>query len=424
MLDDFAAVAVALRALTRAFDPDTLDGTAAREAVGSLAEIERIAGSAKVLATGRLVQTGAGPGDDSFRDVESWLASVSGTAVGAARGVVETARRVRDLPTTSAALAEGRLSPDQAGSVAAAATADPLAEERLVSMAATSGLRGLRAECDRVVAAAASREVEVERYERVRNHRAVRARTLPDGSGAIDVRGPADRVAQVMAALEPFERELFETARRTKQIEHPEALAFDALVALAARASGGAPLAASETTASETTASERRRGGRPLAMVVLHASKRAYERGWTEPGEICEIEGIGPVPVGVARRLAADCVMKAIVTDGVDVTRVAHLGRTIPAHLRTAVEVRDRACVIAGCEVDRHLEIDHNIPVATRGPTSLTNLGRICHHHHDLKTRRDLRRVGPLGEQRLVSREEFERLERDAERGPPGEWVA
>ena len=90
-------------------------------------------------------------------------------------------------------------------------------------------------------------------------------------------------------------------------------------------------------------------------MVVVHVSKDAYERGWTERGERCEIEGIGPVPVGVARRLAADCIMKAVVTDGVDITRVAHLGRSIPAHLRTAVETRDPVCVIAGCEVDRHL---------------------------------------------------------------------
>ena len=154
-------------------------------------------------------------------------------------------------------------------------------------------------------------------------------------------------------------------------------------------------------------------------MVVVHVSRDAYARGWTERGEICEIEGVGPVPVGVARRLAADCVLKAVVTDGIDVTRVAHVGRSIPTHLRTAIETRDRVCVIAGCEVDRHLEIDHNIPFALGGPTSLANLASLCHHHHDLKTRHDLRRVGPLGQQRLVTTEEFERLRHGAERDPP-----
>ena len=150
----------------------------------------------------------------------------------------------------------------------------------------------------------------------------------------------------------------------------------------------------------------------------MHVSHDAYARGHTDPGEICEIEGVGPVPVGVAHRLAADCIMKAVVTDGVDITRVAHLGRSIPSHLRTGVETRDRVCVIAGCEVDRHLEIDHNVPFTLDGPTSLENLARLCHYHHDRKTRHDLRRIGPLGQQRLVTKEEYERLQRGPPAGP------
>jgi hypothetical protein len=414
VLDDFTALARALDTLTSRFDPSTLDGPAARDAVRCLAEIERVAGAAKVLATARLVETGAGPGDDSFRDVDAWLASLSGTSVAAARGVVETARRVQRLPETADALRAGDLSPTQASAVTSAAQADPNAETRLLEIATTCGVKGLRAECDRVVAAATSRRREVDAYERVRVNRALRVRSLPDGSRQLEARGPADRVAQVMAALEPFERQLFETARATKQIEHPEATAFDALVALAERSARG-------ECAPDDDAPVRsgRRGGRPLAMVVLHVSKDAYERGWTERGERCEIEGVGPVPVGVARRLADDCIMKAVVTDGVDITRVAHLGRSVPAHLRTAVETRDRVCVIEGCEVERHLEIDHNIPFALGGPATLENLGACCHHHHDLKTRRDLRRVGPLGRQRLVTREEFDRLRHDTDRGPP-----
>ncbi|MGH9014295.1 MAG: HNH endonuclease signature motif containing protein [Acidimicrobiia bacterium] len=79
---------------------------------------------------------------------------------------------------------------------------------------------------------------------------------------------------------------------------------------------------------------------------------------------------------------------------GVDVLAVAHLGRTIPAHLRTAVEERDQECVVEGCHVNRHLEIDHNIPVADRGPTASWNLNRLCPWHHDHKTRHNLRLEG------------------------------
>ncbi|MGZ4677343.1 MAG: hypothetical protein ACXVJ7_17220 [Acidimicrobiia bacterium] len=40
--------------------------------------------------------------------------------------------------------------------------------------------------------------------------------------------------------------------------------------------------------------------------------------------------------------------MKALVTDGTDVTRVVHLGRTVPVALRSAIRTRDRVCVIEG----------------------------------------------------------------------------
>jgi hypothetical protein len=216
---------------------------------------------------------------------------------------------------------------------------------------------------------------------------------LPDGTGMITMRGPLDRTAAVMAALEPHERSLFETNRKARRVEHPDAVAFDAMVRLADEA---------------PAAGRGRRGGRALATLHVHVSAAAYARGHTRPGEICEIDGAGPIPVSAAHRLSSDAIVKALVVDGTDVTRVAHLGRTIPATLRTAVETTHRTCMIAGCEVDRHLEIDHNIPYAHGGPTSLENLGPLCHHHHDLKTRHDLRRLGPPGRQRLVSREEFD----------------
>jgi hypothetical protein len=153
-----------------------------------------------------------------------------------------------------------------------------------------------------------------------------------------------------------------------------------------------------------------RRSGRPLAVLHLHVSAAAFARGHTVRGEICELEGAGPVPVSAAYRLSSDAVVKALVTRGTDVTRVVSLGRSIPAALRTAVMGEHPTCAIAGCEVDRHLEIDHNIPYAQGGPTSLENLGPLCHFDHDRKTRHDLRRLGPPGRQRLVSREEFERV--------------
>ena len=383
-----------VRALVATLDVDGVSGSAARELVEGFAELERLGAAGKLLATGRVVASGMGPGDDSFRDVDTWLASVSGTTVGAARAVTKAAVRVQEQPAVESAVRAGALSTVQAELVAAATAADEDAAGRLVDLARTAGVKGLRAECDRVIAAAASRDRERATAELVHSQRLLRHSTRADGSGVITMSGPLDRTAAVMAALEPFERAIFGDNRRSGCAEHPDAVAFDAIVELAGSSASHGP--------------DAKRGARPLATIHVHVSQTAFERGHTEPGEICEVEGAGPIPVGTVYRLASDSIVKALLTDGTDVTRVVHLGRSILAAVRTAVETRDRTCVIEGCEVDRHLQIDHNRPYAQRGPTSLANLGRVCTHHHDLKTRRDLRRLGPPGRQRLVDRVEFE----------------
>ena len=408
------------RCFVNHFDPSGLSGLEARAAVEAFVELEKLAASGRLLAAGRLDQSGVGSGDTLHPDLEGWLANLSGTSVGAARGAVSTARRVAKLPKTAAALRAGELSAVQADAITAAAKIDPGAERALLETAKTSGVRGLKIECDRVRAAAADRATESENYERIHNARSLRHRTLADGTGVIDIRGPADRTAQIMAGLEPIERELFEANRTAKNIIHPEAVAFDAMVALtehhtrtnqshrdSENCTNPSEARSDNDSATPTRTNPKTRGTRPLAMIVVHVSHAAYQRGWTQRGEICEIEGTGPIPVSVAYRLASDSILKAVVIDGTDVTIVSHLGRTIPTHLRTAIETRDRACVIAGCDIGRHLEIDHNIPVATRGPTSLENLARICYRHHDLKTRGDLRRTGPLGQQQLVTRDQY-----------------
>src|SRR5439155_16359934 len=97
-------------------------------------------------------------------------------------------------------------------------------------------------------------------------------------------------------------------------------------------------------------------------------------RGATEPGEVCEIVGSGPLPVSVAQRLLEDSFVKAVLVDGTDVLAVSRLGRTIPARLRTAVEELHPECDIEGCHMTRLLEIDHNLPVEQGGPTALGDL--------------------------------------------------
>ncbi len=65
---------------------------------------------------------------------------------------------------------------------------------------------------------------------------------------------------------------------------------------------------------------------------------------------------------------------------------MATLGRHVPTALRHALAMRDPVCVVPTCTTRAGLEIDHVVPFAMGGPTSLENLARLCHHHHYLKT--------------------------------------
>ena len=162
------------RALVAGLDVDALSGGQARELAAGFAEFERLAAAGKLLATGRLVASGAGPGDDSFRDVDAWLASVSGTTVGAARATTKAAARALEQPAVRRRCGPGgsrarrpSWSPPRSLPTRARAA-------KLVDLASYAGVKGLRVECDRVIAAAASREQEQATAEHVHAQRTLR----------------------------------------------------------------------------------------------------------------------------------------------------------------------------------------------------------------------------------------------------------
>jgi hypothetical protein len=371
------AVAV-LRSVAASLDPAALDGAEAKQLVENAGELERLAGAVRTLAAGRVAQTGAWIGPDgAFRDAAAWMASVNGTTVGRAKATIETAERLAELPETRDALRAGSLSETQVDAITRAASADPQAESALLQSAATEGVRGLKSACASVEAAASKDQSE--RYEQCRARRSLRHRCISDVEGVLEVRGPLDLTARMLAALEPIESELFDEARASDRREHPDALSFDAMVQMADESA--------EVRAAST-------GSRAPATVVVRVDAEALGRGATEPGEVCEIAGVGPVPVTVAQKLLDDSILKILVHDATDVVAVSHAGRTIPARIRTALEEQFPECCIEGCHVNRHLEIDHNIPISEGGPTALWNLTRPCHFHHDYKHSHNLRIVG------------------------------
>jgi hypothetical protein len=124
----------------------------------------------------------------------------------------------------------------------------------------------------------------------------------------------------------------------------------------------------------------------PASMVHVVVDFDALMRGHTVTGERCEIPGFGPIPVTLARQMSEDCILKILLTKGVDVMAVAHGGHTIPAHLRTALDVRDPKCIVPGCDGRRRLQKDHRNAFGRTQVTKLADLAHLCPFHHYLKT--------------------------------------
>ena len=137
-------------------------------------------------------------------------------------------------------------------------------------------------------------------------------------------------------------------------------------------------------------------GQRPHLTVTVHADTlRADTRQAGADAQPAELRGVGPIHPETARRIACDAVRTVVTVappadDSVAMagTRVMPLSvgratRTIPAHIRTALHVRDQGCRFPGCDrppgwTDGH----HIIHWSDGGPTELANLVSLCRPHH------------------------------------------
>jgi hypothetical protein len=398
MFERVEALRDELHGVVARLEPVRIDALDAKWLVEAFAEMERLCAAGKTLAAGRVAGTKVWA-DCGDRSAAHWLARTSGTSLTAAVGALETARRLDDLPATDAAFRAGRLSTAQAEHVASGAAADPYAEGALLDAAVNSTVTGLREESRRVQAAAS--DDELDRYEAVRSSRSFRRWTDVDGAYCASLRTTPDDGALLDAVLENFREPIFRAARKADRREPYAAYDADALVAMARAAMPGA---VSPGSASKSA---------PRAMIHFRVDYEAYRRGRTEPGEVSEIPALGPVPVATVRRYADDAIVDAVLADGAKVIAAAHVGRTIPAKVRTALDEMYSTCGAGICDVRDHLEIDHIEPFAEGGPTTLANLWKLCSWHHYLKTHQRYRVIdGPNGRDLVPP-------ERCTERAPP-----
>lgn len=353
---------------------DALTPAGADHLMGVLVGTAKKLTGAQTLIASRAAEAGTWRGT-GCRDAAEHLARRSGTTTRDAAKIIDTSKKVAALPVVADALRDGKLSGPQATEIASAAALAPQRQGELIDLAASEDLKGVRDACGRT--RAANDPDPDGSHRRIHAHRKLTHWSDTEGArhGAWTMTPEAS--AEIEAILDAFCDKIFHQARRDGSREPLEAYRADALVAMARAAITPNP------TGDDTPA--------PVSKeIVIRVDAQALRRGHAVDGEICEIRGIGPIPVTVAKTWLADAFLKGVLIDGVDITLVKHFGRHCPAEVRTALTEIHPACAIDGCNRSSRLELDHRNPYALGGEHSIANTQPLCALHHREKTTHDL----------------------------------
>jgi hypothetical protein len=312
---------------------------------------------------------------DGALSMKAWLRGACRLAAGEATALVATGRRLEQLPATAESFAAGAITGTHARVITRAIT------PARVAQAAAAGTS--LAETDEILAGLARRTTPQQTAQAV-------ARWVAgvDPDGALDDAGDVRRRLTMAAGLDgrvhlrgeldPVGGEYVHTALAAlmngdrppgDQRSHAERQA-DALVALARGAldSGRLPEVRSE---------------RPHVRVSIDWQSLSAARGAVGVAGGA-LGWAGPITPETARRLACDASVVRVITgpDGLPLD-VGRAQRTASAAIRRAVELRDGACVFAGCDaLPEWCDVHHVIHWAFGGPTSCDNGALLCERHH------------------------------------------
>jgi hypothetical protein len=355
-----------------ALDLDLLDEDGLRGLLkGAQRQLDRLA-SLRTTATGELesrqrIRRGPGQERKAQRDTQRFLTGELHLPPGEAKSIGRTGRQLKDTPETAAAFADGRLGPEHAKVITdAIRDLDPVHREQLESeltaLATTMDPVALGRIARRRVAEL-DQDAAVADEERRHARRFARVSQDADGSVHVSARLMGIPGEAAMTALHAFTRPDGPGTTGTR-----EQRAADAL--------GDIFLAALQTAEAPT-----QHGVRPHVTVLVHLSDLARQAG------AAELDWTGPVTVTEIQRWMSDAHITGVLLDPEKPVPVALTGKrpTIPAHLWTALRVRDRGCRYPGC--DRRpswCDVAHAIAVDDGGATHLSQLVLLCREHHRL----------------------------------------
>ncbi len=257
----------------------------------------------------------------------------------------------------------------------------------MVRDAATESVSQLRQACARVKAAADPDPAATE--ARIHAQRSWRRYRDRQGAEHLHVVGTTIDLAKVDRTLAPLVDGVFNDRRAAGVRESFEAYAYDAFMRLI----DGAPVGFADAS------------GQPKLryLTLVRVDLGALQRGRVDSDdELCEITGLGPVPVSTARGLLGESVLKLVITKGADVVNVTHLGRGASAAQKIALLWQQPLCTRQGCGRRHRIENDHRDDWARVHCTELRNLDPLCHADHLLKTRHGWALVNGTGTRPMV----------------------
>ena len=369
----------ALAGLVRRLDPDALPASQAPALWRELDVMGRQIAAAKALLARRVEDSHRWKGE-GFASPAEYLAAAGGMSLAAARGELELSKALPSLPVVREALVEGAVSAPQGQVIVDAAKVNPGAQRSLLASAQKDSFKELKDHAQRAKAAADPDPDATQR--RIHQNRRLHEFIDAEGAWNLHARGTVADGAKIHAALAPLIEEKFRTNRAASRRETVEANGFDALVALSKRTGDGAG-----------------KPGRYLGLIRCDLT--ALQRGRTQGDELCEIAGLGPVPVRTAVDLLGDATWKLILTKGIDVANVTTLSRKATAAMLAALQWRSPVCAVEGCG-RTILQIDHRIPWAQTRHTRLSELDPLCPHDHHRKTHQGWELINGTGIRPMV----------------------
>lgn len=315
--------------------------------------------------------------DDGSKSATARLAREGDASPMTARVELRRARKLRSMPATAAALAEGKLSVDKADLLAQVnqpEVAHLFARDEGFLVEQVKPLRFADA-VSAVQYWLQIAEDEVAKLPSSCRHDGRHLTAVRGIFGTVDVRGTLDAIGgtEFLSELERLELELFEADWAEARKTHGD----DTRVEHLAR-TGPQRRADALTLMAERSAAMPAGAQMPRPLITVLAGYGAFSR-------ICELADGTVISPGDVVPLLGEADIERIVFDGP--SRVIDVGvrrRFFRGGLRRAIEVRDRHCTHpSGCDVPaERCDIDHVLPRSEGGLTTQDNGRCLCGFHN------------------------------------------